>query len=283
MCISRFRALAVAALTGLLVVCACAQEQARQAPAASTTAAPSPSPVTPPSPDGLATSFAALADALSAEVGVHVAAIGDAGEITLGSWSTGVAWSTIKVPLAIAYLRTTGRHSDPLVSAAIGQSDNGAAEQMWSVLGGSQQAASAVDQVLRETGDIETLVQPERIRPGFTPFGQTVWPLAHQAQFAARLPCLDRGPELMDQMRNVAGNQQWGLAADDPVKGGWGPGENGGYLVRQLAVIQTESGHMGVALAAEPDDGSFDTGVAALNSMAGWLMEHIDELPRGTC
>jgi hypothetical protein len=50
-------------------------------------------------------SFDEFAAALPATVGLAIAAPGNSEVYSLGRWSAGVAWSTIKVPLAIAALR----------------------------------------------------------------------------------------------------------------------------------------------------------------------------------
>ena len=73
--------------------------------------------------------------------------------MTAGEWSTGTAWSTIKVPLAIAGLRET----DPpevteAMRAAITQSDNDAAESIWASLGDPATAATKSRAVLAEAG-----------------------------------------------------------------------------------------------------------------------------------
>jgi beta-lactamase class A len=54
----------------------------------------------------LAADFAQLETKLHAAVGVAVSPVGNGhAPITLGSWKSGPAWSTIKVPLIIAALR----------------------------------------------------------------------------------------------------------------------------------------------------------------------------------
>jgi hypothetical protein len=47
------------------------------------------------------------------------------------------------------------------------------------------------------------------------------------------------------------------------------------YLVRQFGVVPAESGHLGVAFAAEAP--TFETGVDVLNQMAEWLFGHLPE------
>ncbi|MDT5253708.1 MAG: hypothetical protein QOH07_2662, partial [Mycobacterium sp.] len=59
---------------------------------------------------------------------------------------------------------------------------------------------------------------------------------------------------------------------------GWGPGTADDYLVRQFAIVPSGSGTLGVALAAEIDDGGYETGVDVLNTLTDWLLEHLPEL-----
>lgn len=243
-------------------------------PSATSTLAVAPLPPALPTPvqDGdLIASFSALAETIGGSVGVAVS--NGVQTWMFGAETTGPAWSTIKVPLAIAAQRSLGDTAQPLAARAIEQSDNAAAEELWSMLEGGTTAAAAVETVLRETGDPSTVVQPERVRPGFTPFGQTEWSTQMQARFAARLPCVAGSAPVVELMRNVGRGQQWGLAdqTDVAVKGGWGPDVDGMYLVRQIALLGDAAGAVGVSLAARPSDGSFNSGVAAVSQLAQWV------------
>ncbi|MEO6794886.1 MAG: hypothetical protein ABI253_03050 [Mycobacterium sp.] len=222
---------------------------------------------------------------MPATIGIAYAPVGQNRVGTLGTWSNGVAWSTIKVPLAIAAIRTNRPNAQNLAAKAITASDNDAAEQLWSELGEPAQAAQQVQAVLREGGDTGTAVESRRLRPDFSAFGQTRWPLARQAQFAAQLPCMASAAPVVSLMNNTVADQRWGLATiGAPTKGGWGPGPAGGYLVRQFGVVGTPNGgQLAVALAAEPNDGRFESGVAALNQMTQWLSANAGALPGGRC
>ncbi|BAV39819.1 hypothetical protein [Mycobacterium ulcerans] len=219
----------------------------------------------------LEASFEQLCTALPATAGVAVA-LPDSGETcSLGSWSTGVAWSTVKVPLAIAALRSNPRRAAAWVTKAITESDNAAAEQLWSQLGDPLDAAQQVQAVIGTAGDECTRVESRRLRRGFTAFGQTPWRLDRQALFAAGLPGVADASPVIDLMRQLTERHRWGLAAKGvAAKGGWGPGQDGDYLVRQFGIVPTGSGHLGVALAAQA--ASFQTGVKALNRIADWLL-----------
>lgn len=233
--------------------------------------------------DPLHASFAELSANIPGSVGVAIA--GGDGVWVFGQWAEGPAWSTMKVPLAIAGLRQSNESTTSLVAQAIKQSDNAAAEAIWSQLGDPVTAADAVQTILREAGDSDTVVQSERIRPEFTAFGQTTWPVAAQARFAAALPCLASSEIVLADMRTLAANQRWGLAtrADAATKGGWGPTESGSYLVRQMAAITTDSGTLGVALAVAPADGRFDTGVEHIGRLAAWVGEHVETVEGRKC
>ncbi|WP_286135188.1 hypothetical protein [Mycobacterium sp. UM_Kg1] len=238
----------------------------------------------PATAEPLQASFAQLANTVPGNVGLAYAPVGQNGVVTLGSLQSGVAWSTIKVPLAIAAIHANRPNAQELAAKAVTASDNDAAEQLWSSLGPAPQAAQQVQAVLRAGGDTGTAVESRRLRPEFSAFGQTQWPLARQAVFAAHLPCMPPAAPVYSLMRNTVTDQRWGLAGiGAPTKGGWGPGRDGGYLVRQFGIVGTPRGDLAVALAAEPKDGSFGSGVAALNQMTQWLSAHAAELPGGRC
>lgn len=229
-------------------------------------------------------SFAQLAAAVPAAIGIAYAPVGQNVAGRLGTLQSGVAWSTIKVPLAIAAIRANVPDAQALATRAITASDNDAAEKLWSELGPAPQAAQQVQAILRAGGDAATVVQSQRVRPDFTAFGQTPWPLASQAVFGAHLPCMGVAAPVYSLMSNTIASQRWGLATvGAPTKGGWGPGPSGGYLVRQFGVVGTPAGQLAVALAAQPNDGSFDSGVAALNKITQWLSANAAALPGGRC
>jgi hypothetical protein len=234
----------------------------------------------------LAADFAQLETRLQAAVGVAVSPVGNGqAPITLGSWKSGPAWSTIKVPLIIAALR---EGSPPTVTdamtAAITESDNAAAESIWASLGDPVTAAHKVEAVLRQTGDLTT-VQSQKVLPEFTAFGQTDWSLTDQARFTSVAFCDKANAPVFALMGRVVADQRWGIGSvtDAKFKGGWGPSPPGGYLVRQLGVVPAPNGRIAVALSAQPASGKFDDGTAALNEMATWLTAHLAALPAGRC
>ena len=80
-------------------------------------------------------------------------------------------------------------------------------------------------------------------------------------------------------MTQLCVDHRWGLAAQGfAAKGGWGPGVDSGYLVRQFALLPAVSGTTGVALAAEVTDGGLDAGIAIIDMLADWVVERLPDL-----
>lgn len=234
--------------------------------------------------DTLASSFARLADSQPGRLSVAVTAVGGAREpVVLGTLGSPVAWSTSKVPIAIAVERTERASAlRSTMRRAITASDNDAAETLWQSLGSSEQAAAATDAVLRDYGDTSTRTQSQRVRPPYTAFGQTRWSLADQARFAGTLPCRSEAAPVYSAMHQVVADQRWGLGTIPGArfKGGWGPSSSG-YLVRQFGVFETPTGQVAVAIAVEAP--SFEQGTAMLARTARWLQTQAAELPAGRC
>ena len=177
----------------------------------------------------LTASFARLQPRLHARsVGVALVVVGRTDPLTLGTWRSGPAWSTIKVPLSIA----ASQHVDSastrqLIHRAITRSDNAAAEALWARLGSGRRAASEVDAVLRADGDGRTRTQWRQVRPPFTPFGQTTWSLADQLAFTRHLACDRHAASVRTQMSAVVAAAAVGarpaVARQDQGRMGTGP------------------------------------------------------------
>lgn len=221
--------------------------------------------------------FDRFAAGLPGEVGLTLGAPGR-GEVTrLGKLAGGSAWSTMKVPIAIRVLDgggTPAQRSE--IQRALTASDNSAAESLFASLGSPTAAAEAVTEVLRAAGDETTQVSSVG-RDGFSPYGQTDWTLEAQHRFMAALAggCVGKPGSrraVLGLMGKVT-SDRWGLgSAGAPArwKGGWGPGTDGKYLVRQMGVIDTSSGPLVVTLAAVASDGSFESGQSLATKLASW-------------
>lgn len=239
---------------------------------------------------GATSSFDALAESLGGNVGVALGPVGTGAMEQLGPLQSGSAWSTIKVPIAARVIEDAGGADTvppatrDLISRAITASDNAAAASLWEQLasrhGGPPGAAAAVGELLAAAGDAQTTVSTLG-RDGFSPYGQTEWSLTEQATFVSALfaGCVApaAAPELRTLMSQVVSDQRWGLGATGlPAyfKGGWGPGTDGRYLVRQVGVIERDGSAIAVALAAIPADGQLATGTAAISQLARWVVDN---------
>ncbi|WP_410870012.1 hypothetical protein [Nocardia sp. A7] len=235
-------------------------------------------------PGSLAADFTELQQGLGGSAGLAIMPVGGQEMVTFGNWSTGPAWSTIKVPLAIAALRNSASYAS-YAAAAITASDNGAADTLWASLGGGADAAQAVQNVLREGGDVRTTVPKTRIRADASIYGQAEWTLADQVRFASQLPCIPQSERVVGLMQQIIESHHWGLGTfgSAEFKGGWGPDQGGKYLVRQFGLIDSPTGRIAIAFAAQPDSGSFSDGMTMLDKMATLISGHLTELAGGHC
>ena len=187
-----------------------------------------------------------------------------------GSISTVPAWSTAKVPVAIAALRNNSAITQSNMWAAITASDNQAAASLWESLGSPTTAASATDQVLRDGGDATTHTQSQVLRPGFSAFGQTQWRLIDQAGFAEHMSTIAGGSDVLVAMSNIAADQRYGLGTIPGAvfKGGWGPEPENGYVVRQFGLMPGPKPY-GIAVMVVADN--YQSGQYALSLAAKYL------------
>jgi len=202
----------------------------------------------------------------------------------------------MKVPVLttlLAQLETAGRPleatSQQDATLAVEQSDNSAAEALFSQLeasdGGLAEASQAVQQTLARAGDDGTQINTAANGQGFTTWGQSEWSTTGEVAFYRSLAngCLlsSSGTAfVLGLMQRVESDQRWGagtITARDGVpvafKGGWGPdSDHGGrYLVRQSAISGSGDRGWVFSMIAAPSDGSFATGAAMVSAIARWV------------
>jgi hypothetical protein len=207
------------------------------------------------------------------------------GEIASGGdRRSGVAWSTIKVPIVLRVLQDAGgpdaitARQRELARRAITMSDNAAAAELFAGLershGGLEGASAAVTEVLRQARDEVTTVSTHG-RGSFSTYGQTEWSLRRQHRFMAALAggCISSPASrrfVLGLMSRVT-SDTWGLGSagvEALWKGGWGPGIDGRYLVRQMGEIRVHGRPVVVTIAAIADDGTFESGQAIATAAA---------------
>ena len=211
--------------------------------------------------------------------GTGIAVAGGGGGFAAGMTDPVAAWSTAKVPLAIAAERA-GVAEDNTVTQAITYSDNAAADSLWEALGGGQDAARATQAVI---GAVTVPATPPR--EGFSSFGQTQWSVAQQAKFVSSLGCMDGAEPVLAAMGQPDPAQNYGLGSLEGAvkKGGWGPATDGSYEARQMGLV-TLGGHtVAVALYASADSGDYGDAQQMLTRLAAQLESSEVEWPAAGC
>lgn len=191
------------------------------------------------------------------------------GSFTAGDNRPEPAFSTMKVPLAIAALRQNQAFY-PDAEAAVTRSDNPAAHRMF-----GQVPAASYEGVIREAGARTT-----------TPAGYqmgTLWTTSDQAEFASGLRCVAGHEPVLDMMGRIVDYQHWGLGriGGARYKGGWNHYE-GGHLARQFGLIPGPNGDIAVAIAAHSPKG-YDGSFAMLDELANGLSAMRGDLPTSRC
>lgn len=198
------------------------------------------------------------------------------GTVNAGLRGEEPAWSTVKVPIAIAALRDGA--SPELVDLAIKESDNDAAYALWSHVRWTEgDAGSAVTELLKEYGSTGEFEEP---------FGYSTWLLEDQAEFGAHLPCIPEAEQVYDAMDDIVEWQDNGLdkLPNTRAKGGWGLSEyDNGYTHRQIGVRETTASGTGkkstVGLAVEVTmPGEYaEEAIPALNVLAAGVDRVVTE------
>lgn len=193
------------------------------------------------------------------------------------------AWSSIKVPIAIAAMRNDDYWIDSM-NAAIRWSDNDAAINLWFSM---PEPKKQVAEILREADGTQKDFIEEVLDPVYEAFGEPLWSVPEQAQFANHLACIDDASEVIDAMGHIDEDQSYGLGTINGAhfKGGWGPDEEtGSYSARQFGLIPVAGGkEVAVAVFASADEGDYDTEQKMLSMIAKELKKRGDELPEATC
>lgn len=186
-----------------------------------------------------------------------------------GTHTEDIAWSTFKVPIAIAADRAELANA-AMIESAIAASDNDSAFALWLALGSDDSAIDAVEKVLAEGGDTVTSCENLAENGEPTPYGFTEWSLKDQLTFASHLRELEGAETTFEAMGESKDYQPYGLAMlrNAHFKGGWGPDDDGNYLVRQFGIFDGPDGQeVPIAVMVKPSDGLYETGQKALTRL----------------
>ncbi len=251
-------------------------------------------------PANVAASFEHLSSALSGDIELAVAPLGEGSTKILGADVPAHGWSTTKVPVLVALLKARGARGltaqeNQLAHSAITESNNESILALFGDLerveGGLDGASAYIQQLFSLSGDDETVVATAPPPPGaVTTFGQTEWRPSQAVKFfralgnGCLLPAAESG-YVLNLMENVEPSESWGLGSAGfssvAFKGGWGPEPSGAYLVRQSGIIDVGSSRgVVVSIVAFPSSGSFSTGTQMLTQTAVWLHHELRLVPR---
>lgn len=264
--------------TGSPISPSASESRPAPAPASASSAASTPS----ATPFDLRSELTGLVSDSSVDLEIVVAGTGSS-STGVGEVDADTAWSTMKVPIAIAALQNGSAEMDD-VKAAITLSDNDAAIDLWNSLGAGDDAANTVQAVIRRFGDSRTVVLPDDRAGADEPFGMTRWTAADQVRFVEGLACTTdpSAVKVRDYMGQIDPSEQFGLAGVHPsmVKAGWGNEDNGDYTVRQMAILPHDGGYSAVTFIAQGSEDEVDRTVANLKT---WFAAHRKELPVRHC
>jgi len=163
------------------------------------------------------------------------------------------------------------------IAAAKTMSDNDAAMRLFASLGSWQQGSVALTKVLKETGNPTDAVAAES-EPDNTGFGDIHWSLDNQVTFADRMACLDGSEPVLDEMGQVIPVHRMGLGVlpGARFKGGWGPENDGTYVLREFGLVGEKDRQVPVAIAVVPDDALDSTAREAAQALAEALEPVLD-------
>lgn len=234
-----------------------------------------------------------IAQDFDAQVGI--ATLGGGGPVHAGELDNRAAWSTLKVPIAAAAWEKVQHDSgadqpDPAIAAevqqninaAIENSDNDAALDLWYFLGddSDQLAAERLSAYLTRGGDSTQV--PEEFQTGvFEGFGDTLWRATDQVRFLSNFQCEPGSQPVLEAMGRINPEHMVGLGTVPGAlfKGGWGLGYDDQYVYRQMGLVPAGPGGamIPVAIIIIPNDGSQDTAMSAIDATMRQLTPALSE------
>lgn len=200
---------------------------------------------------------------------VAVSVAGNGAQITAGDNAAYPAFSTMKVPLAIAALRQSPGFAND-ARLAITVSDNDAAYRMYNQVPGAESV-----KVIQQAGSATTTSAAYGM--------DTLWNTSGQAQFASGLRCVAGHEPVLDLMGQITPDQRWGLGqiGGARFKGGWNTHEDG-YVARQFGLVPGPNGDVAVAITAF-SHGGYAESTQMLSELARGLDGMRGTLPTARC
>jgi len=250
-------------------------------PAPQTTPTPAPTPTAPPpsapSLPQLDQAIDALETKYQASIGVTISPVFTPPNMPVSAWhggtlTSGYAWSTIDLPVALAVANDPKQPPDLtyFLQQAFNESSPAGDQALWQWLGDDQTAADMTTAVLRAGADQNTVI-PVGAPGTYAAFSQTLWALDDQATWLGATYCSYESWLVMSYLSTPPANQRFGLAriANAMTKTGWGTQPNGALSVRQAGLLPLANGGMlAVSVAVVPADKSLETATSVLNDLS---------------
>ncbi|MCL1841044.1 MAG: hypothetical protein FWF75_04740 [Propionibacteriaceae bacterium] len=250
-------------------------------PPSQTTPTPAPTPSSPP-PSAptlpqLGQAITTLENQYQAAIGVAISPAFTPPDMPVSAWhggslTSGYAWSTIDLPIAVAVAADTKEPPDLtyLLTQAFNESSPAGDQALWQWLGDDQSAADVTTAVLRAGTDENTTI-PIGDPGTYAVYSQTQWALADQATWLGAAYCTPGSWYVMSFLSTPPQDQRFGLArlANAMTKTSWGTQPNGALSVRQAALLTLGDGKkLAVSVAVVPMDKSLATATTILNDLS---------------
>lgn len=208
--------------------------------------------------------------------------------LTAGTVTSGEAWHTIAIPMALAIVAQERQPEDRdyLFRRALASDSTAGMDAMWAFLGDPAQAAAKTTAQLREYSDHLTTV-PQAGNRGYQAYLTTPWRLEDQAQYLAAMSCSYRRTQpvfaFLDEHLPA---ESFGLAKLPGafVKDGQGLNESGQLVYRQTGILWLADGtEVAVALSVASDTHDDVAIKAALDRLASVIATQVGGFNAPTC
>lgn len=234
---------------------------------------PAPKPAAPKPPANIQPQLQGVVNRVQARHGgnITISVYSPGAAATAGPNTAQPAYSTMKVPVAIAALKQDHRRWYRDAELAVTVSDNPAMNRM----------ANAIP-----TPQVQTVLNEGRTRTANSPAYKmsTLWSTSEQARFAANLPCVNGSGPVLEMMGRIAPHQRWGLGRlpGARFKGGWNY-HGSGYLARQFGLVRGPHGDVAIAMTAYAPSGGYGKATQMLNDAAADIGGQLGSFPVARC
>lgn len=215
-------------------------------------------PVTTPALPELAATVARIAAEHQVEVGIQLDSVTAAGTPVAQQWRTGTLYAapalgTIDLAMGMALVddEKAPRDLDYMLNRSLADNSVAAREAIWAYLGDAEEASARTSSALEAYQNWGMTVQTSSTLNPDNPYHDTIWTVANQAEFMARMWCDDLHAYPVLSKLDDRVDDPWGMQGMPMawVRADLGTVATGSVLARQGGLIRTSDGVMlGVSL-----------------------------------